>query len=89
MQDPQNGEVYLISENLPSKLSISSNAHALGRYAALVQEAGILPIIEPELLMDGNHSAKICYETSDVIKKCFDELYLNNVDFGAIILNPT
>jgi fructose-bisphosphate aldolase class I len=81
--------VYLISENLPSKLSISSNAHALGRYAALVQEAGMVPIIEPELLMDGNHSAKICYEkTSDVIKKCFDELYLNNVDCGAIILKP-
>ena len=81
--------VYLISENLPSKLSISSNAHSLGRYAALVQEAGMVPIIEPELLMDGNHSVKICYKkTSDVIKKCFDELYLNNVDCGAIILKP-
>ena len=45
--------VYLISDNYPSKLSISSNAHALARYAALAQEAGMVPIIEPEVLMDG------------------------------------
>ena len=53
--------VYSISEKYPSKLAISSNAHALARYAALVQEAGMVPIIEPEVLMDGSHSADICY----------------------------
>ena len=81
--------VYIISDNYPSKLSISSNAHALARYAALVQETHMVPIIEPEVLMDGNHSAKTCYnKTSEVIKKCFEELYLNKVDLSGIILKP-
>ena len=81
--------VYIISDNYPSKLSISSNAHALGRYAALVQETLMVPIIEPEVLMDGNHSAKTCFnKTSEVIKKCFEELYLNKVDLSGIILKP-
>jgi len=81
--------VYIISENYPSKLSISSNAHALARYAALVQETRMVPIIEPEVLMDGNHSAKTCFiKTSEVIKKCFEELYLNKVDLSGIILKP-
>ena len=81
--------VYIISDNYPSKLSISSNAHALARYAALVQETHMVPIIEPEVLMDGNHSAKTCFnKTSEVIKKCFEELYLNKVDLSGIILKP-
>ena len=81
--------VYIISDNYPSNLSISSNAHALARYAALVQENHMVPIIEPEVLMDGNHSAKTCLKkTSEVIKKCFDELYLNKVDLNGIILKP-
>ena len=81
--------VYIISDNYPSKLSISSNAHALARYAALVQETHMVPIIEPEVLMDGNHSAKTCFnKTSEVIKKCFEELYLNEVDLSGIILKP-
>ena len=81
--------VYIISDNYPSKLSISSNAHALARYAALVQETRMVPIIEPEVLMDGNHSAKTCFnKTSEVIKKCFEELYLNEVDLSGIILKP-
>ena len=54
--------VYLISDKYPSKLSISANAHALARYAALAQEAGMVPIIEPEVLMDGNHSAQDCFD---------------------------
>ena len=49
--------VYTISEKYPSDLAISSNAHALARYSALVQESGMVPIVEPEVLMDGNHSA--------------------------------
>ena len=81
--------VYLISDKYPSKLSISSNAHALARYAALVQEAGMVPIIEPEVLMDGDHSAKDCLmKTSDVINKCYEELELNNVDLKGTILKP-
>ncbi|MDC3076567.1 fructose-bisphosphate aldolase class I [Candidatus Pelagibacter sp.] len=81
--------VYLISDKYPSDLSISANAHALARYAALVQEIGMVPIIEPEVLMDGNHSAKDCFnKTSEVIKKCYEELELNNVDLTGTILKP-
>ena len=81
--------VYSISENYPSKLSIQANAHALARYSALVQECNMVPIVEPEVLMDGEHSAKECYQkTSDVIKKCFEELILHNVDLSGIILKP-
>ena len=81
--------VYSIGEKYPSKLAINSNAHALARYSALVQESNMVPIVEPELLMDGDHSADICLrKTSDVIKKCFDELILNKVDLSGIILKP-
>ena len=81
--------VYNISNKYPSKLSIDSNAHALARYSALVQECGMVPIVEPEVLMDGNHSAEECFnKTSEVIKKCFEELIFNNVDLTGIILKP-
>ncbi len=81
--------VYFISEKYPSKLAISSNAHALARYSALVQESGMVPIVEPEVLMDGNHSAEVCLnKTSEVIKKCFEELILHKVDLSGIILKP-
>ncbi len=81
--------VYNISKKYPSKLSINSNAHALARYAALVQECKMVPIVEPEVLMDGDHSAENCFtKTSEVIKKCFDELKLHNVDLTGVILKP-
>ena len=81
--------VYNISDRLPSKLSIHSNAHALARYSALVQECGMVPIVEPEVLMDGGHSAEICFnKTSEVIKECFEELMLHNIDLSGIILKP-
>ena len=81
--------VYSISKNYPSKLSIQVNAHALARYSALVQECNMVPIVEPEVLMDGDHSSKGCYEkTSEVIKKCFEELILHKVDLKGIILKP-
>ncbi len=81
--------VYSISKEYPSKLSIQSNAHALARYSALVQECNMVPIVEPEVLMDGEHSAIDCYEkTSEVIKKCFEELILHRVDLKGIILKP-
>ena len=81
--------VYNISNKYPSKLSIHSNAHALARYSALVQECGMVPIVEPEVLMDGDHSAETCLKkTSEVIKKCFEELMLHNIDLTGIILKP-
>ena len=81
--------VYNIDKDCPSKLSISSNAHALARYAALVQESDMVPIVEPEVLMEGEHSAQVCFnKTSEVIKKCFDELILHKVDLTGIILKP-
>jgi len=81
--------VYAISDKSPSKLSIHSNAHALARYSALAQESKMVPIVEPEVLMDGNHSADICLsKTSEVIKKCFEELILHKVDLSGIILKP-
>jgi fructose-bisphosphate aldolase class I len=81
--------VYNISKEYPSKLSIHSNAHALARYAALVQECNMVPIVEPEVLMDGDHSADDCFKkTSEVIKKCFEELLLHKVDLTGVILKP-
>ena len=81
--------VYNISKEYPSKLSIQSNAHALARYSSLVQECNMVPIVEPEVLMDGNHSAQECFDkTSEVIKKCFEELILHRVDLKGVILKP-
>jgi len=81
--------VYNISNKYPSKLSIHSNAHALARYSALVQECGMVPIVEPEVLMDGNHTAEDCFNiTSNVLKKCFEELILHSIDLTGIILKP-
>ena len=81
--------VYNIGEKYPSKLAINSNSHALARYSALVQECGMVPIVEPEVLMDGNHSAEDCLiKTSEVIQKCFEELIIHKIDLTGIILKP-
>ena len=81
--------VYSISNNYPSKLAIHSNSHALARYSTLVQECGMVPIVEPEVLMDGDHQADECLKkTSEVIKKCFEELILHKIDLSGIILKP-
>ena len=81
--------VYKITKDYPSKLSIYSNAHALARYSALAQENGMVPIVEPEVLMDGNHSVEDCFQkTSEVIKRCFEELILHKIDLTGIILKP-
>ena len=81
--------VYSISKNYPSNLSIQSNAHALASYSALVQECDMVPIVEPEVLMDGEHSAKECYEkTSEVIKKWISSfIYFSakNPEFHQVI----
>ena len=81
--------VYIISEKYPSKIAIYANAHALARYAALAQEAGMVPIVEPEVLMDGDHNAEECFKkTSEVLIKCFEELIVNKVQLNGIILKP-
>jgi len=81
--------VYNITKEHPSKIAINSNAHALARYSALVQECNMVPIVEPEVLMDGNHSAQDCFiKTSEVIKKCFEELILHRIDLTGVILKP-
>jgi len=81
--------VYNISDQYPSELAIKSNAHALARYAALVQEAKMVPVVEPEVLMDGNHDITKCYEvTSKVLKECYKQLKLHNVNLKGTILKP-
>jgi len=81
--------VYSINNKYPSELAINSNAHALARYSALAQECGMVPIVEPEVLMDGEHSAEDCLtKTSEVIQKCFEELIIHKIDLTGIILKP-
>ena len=81
--------IYIISKNYPSKLSIEANANALAKYSSIVQENGMVPIVEPEVLMDGDHTAEDCLnKTSEVIKKCFEELIKHKVILEGIILKP-
>ena len=81
--------VYKITEKFPSSQSIKSNAHALARYAALVQESKMVPIIEPEVLMDGSHDIDRCFKvTTDVLNECFNELEIHKVDLKGTVLKP-
>jgi fructose-bisphosphate aldolase class I len=81
--------VITIGEGIPTDYCLLVNAHALGRYAALCQEAGIVPIVEPEVLMDGEHSVERSYEvTSDTLHAVFDQLYQQRVDFEGMLLKP-
>ncbi|MDC0056534.1 fructose-bisphosphate aldolase class I [Alphaproteobacteria bacterium] len=81
--------IYKISEKNPSELAIKSNAHSLARYAALVQEANMVPIVEPEVLMEGDHDIDKCYEvTAKVLEECYEELSLHNVNLKGTILKP-
>ena len=78
-----------IGEGIPSYTSIKANAHALARYAALCQEADIVPIVEPEVLMDGAHSIDRCAEVTEwVLKEVYQELYYNRVVLEGTILKP-
>ena len=82
--------VYKISEKFPSLQSIKSNAHALARYASLVQEANMVPIVEPEVLMDGSHDIDKCYKvTANVLNECYNELEIHKVDLKGTVLNLT
>ncbi len=81
--------VIAIGDGLPSRACIEANAHALARYAALCQEAGLVPIVEPEVLMDGAHTLERCAEvTMQVLWTVFDQLYTQVVVLEAMILKP-
>jgi fructose-bisphosphate aldolase class I len=78
-----------IGAGIPTMTAISVNAHALARYAALCQQAQIVPIVEPEVLMDGDHDIDRCYEvTQRVLNKTFQELRVQRVAFEGMILKP-
>ncbi len=80
---------YSIGERLPTDLCCEANAHALARYAALAQEAGLVPIVEPEVLMDGDHTIERCFEaTSEALHSVFDELVHHRVTLEGILLKP-
>lgn len=77
------------ANNVPSAYSLSANTQALARYAALCQEAGIVPIVEPEVLMDGAHDIDTCYDvTKATLVKLYDELYAARVNLEGTILKP-
>tara|TARA_B100000963_G_scaffold221252_1_gene192840 strand:- start:4383 stop:5399 length:1017 start_codon:yes stop_codon:yes gene_type:complete len=81
--------VYKIGNKYPSSQSIKSNAHALARYAALVQESQMVPIVEPEVLMDGSHDIDKCFKvTTDVLNECYNELSVHKVDLKGTVLKP-
>jgi fructose-bisphosphate aldolase class I len=81
--------VYIISEKYPSELAIKLNAQALAKYATLVQETKMVPIVEPEVLMDGSHDIMKCYEvTSKILNECFEEFKLHKVNLKGMILKP-
>ncbi|WP_168037712.1 class I fructose-bisphosphate aldolase [Neolewinella antarctica] len=81
--------VISIGDNVPTSMGIEANVHALARYAALCQEADIVPIVEPEILMSGNHSLRRCEEVTEmVLKRLFYQLYRSRIDLEGIILKP-
>lgn len=78
-----------IGQNIPSKYCILANAHGLSRFAALSQEVGLVPIVEPEILMDGTHSAQTCYEiTEETLREVFYQLNLQRVSLEGMLLKP-
>src|SRR6476620_7692561 len=82
--------VINIGEDIPSGTCIEANSHALARYAALCQEQGLVPMVEPEVLMDGNHDIGTCYEVTEVVlRSLFDALYQQNVMLEGTILKAS
>jgi fructose-bisphosphate aldolase, class I len=78
-----------IAPGIPSYTAVHANAHALARYAALCQAAGIVPIVEPEVLMDGDNDIDRCYGVTEwVLRETFQELYYNRVALEGIVLKP-
>jgi len=78
-----------IADTIPTSFAIQANAHALARYAALCQEQGIVPIVEPEVLMDGAHSIERCEQvTGAVLQETFDQLFAHRIHLEGIVLKP-
>ena len=81
--------VITIGKGIPTQACIEANAHALARYATLCQEVGIVPIVEPEVLMDGDHTMERCFEvTEQVLHTVFNQLYTQGVILEGMILKP-
>jgi fructose-bisphosphate aldolase class I len=81
--------VITIGDSIPSRCCIEANAQALARYAALCQEVGLVPIVEPEVLMDGSHTIQRCSEiTEEVLRSVFNQLYMQRVRLEGMILKP-
>jgi len=81
--------VIAVGDGIPSRASIEANAHALARYAALCQEAGLVPVVEPEVLMDGVHTLERCgLVTEEVLRTVFSQLYTQGVMLEGMILKP-
>ncbi len=81
--------VIAIGDRIPSWGSIDANAHALARYAALCQEAGLVPVVEPEVIMDGQHTLERCCEVTDeVLRAVFSELFAQRVVLEGMVLKP-
>ena len=80
---------YPIGDTLPSSTCVHANAHALARYAALCQEQGLVPIVEPEVLMDGSHTIERCEEvTGNVLRATFHALFEQRVSLEGLLLKP-
>ncbi|MEQ1773559.1 MAG: class I fructose-bisphosphate aldolase [Burkholderiales bacterium] len=82
--------VITIGADIPSTTCIAANAHALARYAAICQEAGIVPIVEPEVLMDGDHTIERCEQVTEwTLNALYDALYINRVSLEGSVLKPS
>ncbi|MBX9812877.1 MAG: fructose-bisphosphate aldolase class I [Burkholderiales bacterium] len=82
--------VITIGQDMPSSTCIAANAHALGRYAAICQAAGLVPIVEPEVLMDGDHTIERCEEVTEwTLNAVYEALYLNRVTLEHSVLKPS
>jgi fructose-bisphosphate aldolase, class I len=81
--------VISIGKDIPSEYCVWTNAHALARYAALCQEGGLVPIVEPEVLMDGDHTIERCYEVTEAtLEAVFGELFAQRVVYEGMLLKP-
>src|SRR5207249_8826958 len=82
-------EVYGVTDVNPTPLGVAANAEVLARYASICQDAGIVPIVEPEVLIDGDHTLEHCYEVSDaVLHAVFDALHRHRVMLEYMVLKP-
>ncbi|MEL6354591.1 MAG: class I fructose-bisphosphate aldolase [Cyanobacteria bacterium J06627_28] len=82
--------VITIGDGLPSRACIEANAHALARYASICQAGGLVPIVEPEVLLDGSHTMARCYQVTDeVLHAVFHQLYMQGVSYDQMVLKPS